>query len=52
MSIGTTTAAKKTVSIAPTMGCKVLSIVFLMVEQSFANPKLFFLEFQPARPKF
>jgi len=43
-------AAKKTVSAAPTMVCKVLSIVFLMVERSFANPKLVcFWSFQPAR---
>ncbi len=38
----TVTAAKKTVSVAPTMVCKVLAIGFLIVEQSFANPKLVF----------
>ena len=36
----TVTAAKKMVSVAPTMVCKVLSIGVLIVEQSFANPKL------------
>jgi hypothetical protein len=36
----TVTASKKTVSVAPTMVCKVLSMVFLIVEQSIANPKL------------
>jgi hypothetical protein len=46
----TVTAAKKMVSVAPTMVCKVLSIGVLIVEQSFANPKLvFFRELQPAR---
>jgi len=45
----TVTAAKKTVSVRPTVVCKVLSIGFLIVEQSFANPKLVFLELQPAR---
>jgi hypothetical protein len=36
----TVTAAKKTVSVAPTMVCKVLSIAFVIVEQRSANPKL------------
>jgi hypothetical protein len=50
MMTGTTvTAAKKMVSVAPTMICKVLTIGFLMVEKSFANPKLVFFELQPAR---
>ncbi len=31
-------------SIAPTMVCKVLSIGFLVIEQSLANPKLVFGE--------
>ena len=34
------TAAKKMVSVAPTMVCKVLSIGVLIVKQSFANPQL------------
>jgi len=38
----TVTAAQKTVLVAPTMVCKVLSIGFLIVGQSFANPKLVF----------
>jgi hypothetical protein len=41
-------AAMKMASIAPTMVCKVLSIVFVIVEESFANPKLAFFELQPA----
>jgi hypothetical protein len=45
----TVTAIKKTVSVALTMVFKVLSIVFLIVEQSFANPKLVFLALQPVR---
>ena len=48
----TITAAKKRVSVAPTMVCKVFSIGVSIVEQSFANPKLVFLELQPARLKF
>jgi hypothetical protein len=38
----TVTAAKKMVSVALTMVCKVLTIGFVMIEQSFANPKLVF----------
>jgi hypothetical protein len=34
----TVMAAKKTVSVAPTKVFKVLSMGFLLVEQSFANP--------------
>jgi hypothetical protein len=46
----TVTAAQKMVSVALTMVCKVLSIGFLISEQSFANPKLVvFGELQPAR---
>ena len=40
----TVPAAKKMVSAAPTMVFEVLSIVFMIGEQSFANPKLFFGE--------
>ena len=47
----TITAAKKTVSVAPTMVCKVLSIGVSIVKQSFANPKQVFggarLKFEP-----
>jgi hypothetical protein len=50
MSETTVTAAKKMVSVVPTKVCKVLSIGVLIVEQSFANPKLVvFRELQPAR---
>jgi hypothetical protein len=45
----TVMAAKKMVSIAPTMVLKLLSIVFVTVEQSFANSMLVFLELRPAR---
>jgi hypothetical protein len=48
----TVTAAQKMVSFAPTMVCKVLSIVLGIVEQSFANSKLAFLELQPAHLEF
>jgi hypothetical protein len=44
----TVTAAKKTVSVALTMVCKVLSIGFMIVEQRFVNLKLVFLG-APAR---
>jgi hypothetical protein len=45
----TVTAAKKTVSVAVTMVCKVLSIGFMIIEQRFANPNLLFFG-APARP--
>ena len=48
MMTGTTvTAAKKTVSVVPTMVFKVFTIGFVIVEQSFANPKLYFWGLSP-----
>jgi hypothetical protein len=38
----TVAAAKKMVSVALTMVCNVLTIGFVIIEQSFANPKLVF----------